>query len=232
MKKLTAHTLYLSLAFCITLLFTATGIYYLISSSNQEKLDKISIEEQKQIAQTEQIPSPTIVPSPEPSPIPTPETSATPQPKSTQTEKLGNFLEEMERSCYEPCEFSYQCPSNLECLEVNEVKICVSSQCELDTTCTCKATPTPEPKLDEAGIGGIEDQVKGLETSSDELDDFNEITSSEIYTVQPTSTPTPTATPKKYEVVDLPQAGSMELTLVALAIGLSLSAIGFARAKK
>ena len=148
-------------------------------------------------------------------------------------ETNDNFLDEMERVCYEPCEFNYQCPSNLECLEVNQVKVCASSQCPLDTTCTCTATPTPNPLLEESGIGGLEDsqdQVKGLESSSSELDDFNEVAAAEIYTSQPTSTPT--ATPKNYQVADLPKAGSLELTLVALAIGLSLSAIGFAWTKK
>ena len=48
--------------------------------------------------------------------------------------------------CWDQCNYNYQCLSNLECLEVNNVNRCVNPSCREETDCVCSEyLPSPSP---------------------------------------------------------------------------------------
>jgi len=77
--------------------------------------------------------TPSASPSPSPSASPSPSPSASPSPSPSY-------------GCWDQCNYNSQCPSNLECLEVNNVNRCVNPSCRQETDCTCsEITPSPSP---------------------------------------------------------------------------------------
>ena len=77
--------------------------------------------------------TPSASPSPSPSASPSPSPSASPSPSPTY-------------GCWDQCNYNYQCPDDLECLEVNNVNRCVNPSCRQETDCACpEFTPSPSP---------------------------------------------------------------------------------------
>jgi len=113
-------------------------------------LEKIIPQEEKEIFQeeveeypcrisfiVEATPSASPSPSPSASPSPSPSASPSPSPSASPSPSYG---------CWDQCNYSYQCPNNLECLEVNNVNRCVNPSCRQETDCTCSEyTPSPSP---------------------------------------------------------------------------------------
>lgn len=81
-------------------------------------------------------PSPSPTPSPPPSPSPSPGTSPSPSPSPSPT-----------YYCWDQCNYNYQCPEDLECLEVNGFNRCLNPNCRQEQNCICPplASPSPSP---------------------------------------------------------------------------------------
>jgi hypothetical protein len=94
--------------------------------------------------------------------------------------------------CWNQCDYNYQCPSDLECLEVNGVNRCVNPTCRTDSDCSCaQAQGSPSPRA--SASPGI--------------------------TYVPGQSPPP---PQR----ELPQAGSLSPTLLFTLGGLALVGLG------
>lgn len=216
MPKLSTRTLYLFLAFSITLLFAGTGIYYLLTV-NKAPIEESSTEQSgpRIVAQTSPSPAPTYVPQLES------ETSF--EDPSSQTEESSESAKTLDLSCYEPCSYDYQCPANLSCISLNGEKKCSDPDCPQNSSCTCSQT-TP-------AIGGVNDEEDFTsypeeDFSEQELANYPQETFElESYDTSPTQTPTPRSTPNPSaspKSKNLPQAGNLELTFALLAFGVGI----------
>lgn len=77
--------------------------------------------------------------SPSPSPSATPSASPSPSPLTNPSPTYD---------CWSECDYNYQCPSSLECLEVNNINRCVNPSCREEIDCICQeylSSPSPSP---------------------------------------------------------------------------------------
>jgi len=152
MPYISARAIYLTITFIIVVVFGITGAYYYLDL-------------QKNIKITERVETPTqynqeIEAAIQTTPIPT----------------VSSQL----LLCNQTCQFSFQCEGDLECVDIDGAKKCLSSTCPEDTNCSCDnnqqataaAQLAQQYNSEPEGIGGME------------------------ITVTPTAKPSPTTTPK------------------------------------
>ena len=216
MAAVSARTMYLLLACCIAFLFAGTGAYYFLSQgSKEEKLATATLP----TPQPKSTPTPTIEPTPSTTAAPVTQQMASSSAVKTEyalvtdeTKSVETPSTNLTTSCWDTCEYSYQCPDDLECMAVEGINRCVNPSCQESKTCTCSDAETElETYVQtpvETGVGGTTTLTQTASTSA------------------LSSTPAPNNQTLD-DSPNLPKAGSGELTLAILAVGLSLAGIGY-----
>jgi hypothetical protein len=208
-----ARTWYLLIASIICLLFAGTGVFYLLNLQSPSALDS-------QLAK------------------------ATPTPQAQKKTQEVYNLETNEESeadeefytCYDTCDYNFQCPNELECLDVSGENRCVDPTCPDNSTCDCNTTidQAATPGVDSSPSAELVENVEDEEANSSSgfgglADSTMEIYNAEPEVATPATTPTPT--PKPAISQNLPAAGSQELTIAIFIASITLTTLGFALAK-
>lgn len=112
-----------------------------------------------------------------------------------------------EIDCFNPCDFSFQCPGDTECQEINEQTICIDLGCSDKSECECP----------EGGPDGYTSSNTGGSTAS--LSETT--TTTDLFPATVDASPTPA--PQK---PNLPDAGTQDITLIFLIIGITILSTG------
>ncbi|MGI5827425.1 MAG: hypothetical protein ACOX6V_00205 [Patescibacteria group bacterium] len=231
MQSLSARTMYLLLASAITLLFLGTGIFYvfdtsktsetpaptLVADSNSENIQETTVEnetypEEEGVTETDQVIDVTVEK----------EDTKTPEIESVTTESIQRALTII--GCYDACDYSYQCPDDLECLEIEGVKRCVNTTCPNDTACTCENV---QPETSTSKVAGVFTQ-ETIEDEEEEVAGVGGFMDESEEEADPTPSPTASASASKTWNPKLPKAGGEEFTLLVLVMGVTLAGVGVA----
>jgi len=229
MTKVSSRGVYLLLASAIGLLFLGTGIFYVFGEKpepvNQEKEIVSNVTPQPQSVTNESLPQQTFEEVEENTALATEDTEATESSYvATTTDSIMRAITVI--GCYDACEYSYQCPDDLECVAIDDVKRCVKTECELDSTCTCEASSDDNvagvytQSEEKTGVGGPVQETPAPTL----LAQAKPATPAPIATIRPLATSSSSAK----TTTKLPTAGGQEFTYLFLAIGLAAGGIGLA----
>lgn len=263
-----ARTIYIFLASCIVLFFVGTGLYYFLDKPGLNVFQKTAPQasptprvqaKASPTSQPDTTPAPLESASPAPSakPIQADVQTATDSATAKQTGGAANTLPKIAETnvsepapssvarsvprapqCFDSCEYSYQCPGELECLKVDGQKRCVNIECTSNNTCNCSATPNPNPTTKTAEVFYQDFETVSTDTANDEEMLYEEealladtggtsaLTQTITNQVATSSTDTELATTIDYTYADLPKAGTPLVTFGVLFLGGLLSGIG------
>lgn len=101
------------------------------------------------------------------------------------------------RECYQSCEFTFQCSGMLECMTIENSKICVNNRCPNSSTCVCDGTTEIQ---DESSKSAVTVSPTPQPTSAPE--------DSEVYTQEEDYNPS------------LPAAGTQNLSILISILGI------------
>ncbi len=221
----------------VFLFFIGAGVYYSFSSTTSPSELTTLVSNSPETTQSQGV-NP-LTPEPPQRLLPTPNVKTSDQfsfelsQESTQ-ELLANSNSELqvEREvedsteqtyrCFSSCEYSYQCPDQLECQQIGDLKRCVDIRCPYDTSCTCKSgtsTVTQEPDTKELGGPTVLSATTSATPSPT-------ATPSLVPVPAPTVKPVTTTSTASANAKALPEAGVEDLTFALLAVGTSLTGIG------